>query len=563
MIDGLHEPWIDALGWSLIHSLWQGGLLAILLAVGLASIPHSAARLRYGLCLGALVLWFVTWLATWLVTLSILSSQPSTMLQTPAIEAIHHIPGPASWKAWLDEHMLAAVATWAFGVGLLSIRSIGGIHLARRLTTKFASPAPHFLQRQFDRMCQPILSRCVPVLMSARAITPMVVGHLKPVLLLPVGIMTTLTPAQLEAVLAHELGHLIRRDYLVNLIHTALETLFFFHPAMWWISARAREEREHCCDDYVRAIANGPLNLAKAILHLQEVHMNPSRFAMAAVGSQNTMHRIRRLLEPPSPRSPIIATISLIAGLLLFSLACTAAMRPVAPIQNEGKGSGEIVIRSHDQNLKIRTKNGQIVAATRNGEAVPEDEYPQLEEMIQQHEAELRIKSEELARQAQRLKQEQLELQRANEEMKRSLETLVQEEKKRTQHVKGQLGAKRQQLSEEVAALKRAMQAEQAKVEASMAEHRHQLERERAKYAEEMEQAMQAKEREAEALVRRREAERQALERQLVQGEMEQVKREIAFREQELAKKEAELEARAAELAERERRLRQRESELE
>src|SRR5207248_3598485 len=133
------------------------------------------------------------------------------------------------------------------------------------------------------------------VVESALVDVPTVVGWLRPAIILPVAAIAALSPAQVEAILAHELAHIRRHDYAVNLLQTIAETLLFYHPAVWWLSRRIRAEREHCCDDLAVSLCGDPIAYASALADLESLRSSDHRFAMAATGG-SLLHRVRRLI---------------------------------------------------------------------------------------------------------------------------------------------------------------------------------------------------------------------------------------------------------------------------
>ncbi len=161
------------------------------------------------------------------------------------------------------------------------------------------------------------LDKSIKLLESGIAKVPMVIGHFKPVVLLPLGMLASMTPNQLEAVLAHELAHIKRNDYLVNLLQSVLETLFFYHPAIWWISACIREERENACDDIAVEVCGNSLVFAKALANLEQMSMGTVRanLAMAFFGKKGSLlNRIARLAGKQKRR------INLPEGLIVLCL---------------------------------------------------------------------------------------------------------------------------------------------------------------------------------------------------------------------------------------------------
>src|SRR6185436_8684766 len=135
----------------------------------------------------------------------------------------------------------------------------------------------------------------VPILQSSLARVPMVVGYLRPVILVPLSFATSIPIGQLEAILAHELAHVRRHDFLVNLLQTLAETLFFYHPAIWWLSSRIRIEREHCCDDLVVELLDNRLEYGRALVALEEMGARDGLFALGAADG-SLLGRVRRIL---------------------------------------------------------------------------------------------------------------------------------------------------------------------------------------------------------------------------------------------------------------------------
>ena len=181
------------------------------------------------------------------------------------------------------------------------------------------------------------IGRAVALLESTAVSVPMVVGWLQPVVLVPASVLTGLPPSQLAAVLAHELAHVRRHDYLVNLLQTAVETLLFYHPAVWWVSAQVRRERENCCDDLAVAVCGDRLGYARALANLEGLRAPASPLVLAASGG-SLVERIRRLVGAPvhRPRQSWMAgvlALSLLplAGLEISHASGTPDQRAAAP----------------------------------------------------------------------------------------------------------------------------------------------------------------------------------------------------------------------------------------
>ena len=188
-----------------------------------------------------------------------------------------------------------------------------------------------FWQDRLNRLGASVrLSRPVSLLESALAEVPVVIGHVRPVILMPVGILAGLPAGQIEAILLHELAHIRRHDYLVNMFQTAVDGLFFYHPAVWWISGVMRAERENCCDDLAVAVNGNAPEYAEALARLEQNRWDARQTALAATGG-NTMKRIRRLLsQPEGPRAAL--TPLLFAGILMITAVVgLAAWQAKAP----------------------------------------------------------------------------------------------------------------------------------------------------------------------------------------------------------------------------------------
>ena len=227
------------------------------------------------------------------------------------------------------------VTAWALGVLALSVRLIGGWVRLRSLTRLDASPVPEAVRDVARELATRLaVSRPVRLVRSARATGPAVVGWLRPVILLPVTALTGLTPAQLEAIIAHELAHIRRHDYLVNLMQTVVETVLFYHPAVWWVSGRIRDEREHCCDDLAVRVCGDRRLYASALLELETLRPPAMPLAVAAGGGSLVM-RVRRLMDPRaerttmSPRSSAALSTAAVATAMTFACGGEALLSPL------------------------------------------------------------------------------------------------------------------------------------------------------------------------------------------------------------------------------------------
>jgi len=334
-----------ALGWALVHFLWQGAALAILLGVALTVIRPTAARTRYTASIVTLAAMLVVPVAT---TLRLYAPTVPDVLPTPASpEAVAASPAPsapAAMKALsprpqqqdiraarltqlrdrLEPTLPWLVVVWVLGVLILSVRLAYGWMAARRLRTHGTRDVSTSLQHVLARLAARLhVNRPVRLLESVLVEVPAVIGWLRPVVLVPASALTGLTPQQLEALLAHELAHVRRYDYLVNVIQCVIETLLFYHPAVWWVSRRIREEREHCCDDLVVGVCGDPHLYATALVGMEHIRATTPRLALAATGGGGSLlKRVRRLLLPSAARAEYFPRWAAgIAGVLAVTVA--------------------------------------------------------------------------------------------------------------------------------------------------------------------------------------------------------------------------------------------------
>ena len=222
----------------------------------------------------------------------------------PAARPAPSAPGPCALEPWLP--MLVAV--WLAGVSLLTVRLLGGWMWVQRMKRHGSTAASRELQAMVVRLSKRLhISRSVRLLQSSAVDVPTVIGWLRPVILLPASALAGLSPTQLEAILAHELAHIRRHDYLVNLLQTLLETLLFYHPAVWWLSRRIRDERENCCDDLAVSLCGDPGGLRpRAGATSKNIAASRGPLVMAASG-RLLLQRIRRLLAAHRRRTPVAA----------------------------------------------------------------------------------------------------------------------------------------------------------------------------------------------------------------------------------------------------------------
>ncbi len=321
-----------ALGWTLLHSLWEGAVAGLLLVVALSIL--RSARARYAAaCLalmGTLAGFFVTLARLWPAAGIGRAVRPLALAHAPQ-DALAFFDDQWSHAFRASDLLPWLAPFWIVGVLAFHLRTLAGWAAARRLRTSGVCIAAGEWTARLERLTARLsVSRPVTLLESSLADAPLVIGYLKPVILMPVGLLAGLPAAQVEAILAHELAHIRRQDYVVNLLQTMVEGLLFYHPAVWWMSHVIRTERENCCDDLAVAVSGDARGYAAALAALEQNRWTARELALAATGG-SLVKRIRRLLQKPEGTraglAPVVSTVVLMA----VTAAALAAWQTTPP----------------------------------------------------------------------------------------------------------------------------------------------------------------------------------------------------------------------------------------
>ena len=390
----LGEDLTYALGWTFIHSLWQGGMIALLMILILQKIPTRNASQRYGVAMGSLVAVLLTTMGTFLL-LYLQPARPEMVAD--AVVAVS--AGEAQvvedgfiLSAWLAGKLPLLVTVWIAGAAILSIRLLFGLAYVERLR-KSATELGESVTTLAGKLSDEIgYQRAVGVAESALVKIPVVLGYFKPLVLFPVGAVNQLSTEEVEAVLAHEIAHLVRNDFIQNLIQSIIETLFYYHPAVWWISAVVRAERESCCDDIAIGVCSSQLTYARALVKLQEVGSAPAlALPFNSSNKQHLLNRVKRILNQPQSKSQTMEKIAATTMLLFFLLLSSFRMeRPAEESMIPEYGERMEVmhtdtviprqyVRVHEkhngQEVELIYENGEVTKFKVDGKELSEDEY--------------------------------------------------------------------------------------------------------------------------------------------------------------------------------------------
>lgn len=352
MINYILSPeMIHALGWTLIHAVWQGALFALLLAVILVLLNKYSSRARYIVSVGLMLGFFLTTVITFFQLYnspqlpnyqnieygydykndhqkkqtnefgeienwekSIVTPHQQSATSTPSLRQ--------SFIQYYNQHLPLIITIWFIGVLILQLKFLGQLAYIQRLRSYGAKAIPSELLDKIKELEEIFkIKKKVDYLSSTKISSPLTFGWLKPVILFPELLLDELKETQIYAILAHELAHVKRNDFIVNCLQVLLGTLFFYHPGVWWMSARIEEEREHACDDLVLELTKQPTTYAKTLVEIQEHALSHTPMAMAFTGTSKNQfkYRITRLFSNPLANGTFIEGM-VTASILIFGI---------------------------------------------------------------------------------------------------------------------------------------------------------------------------------------------------------------------------------------------------
>ena len=414
-----------ALGWTVVHSIWQGIVIASIMAIILMSVKSLSANARYWIANGSLLLMLVSSISTFAwMTRSIAAEKDGLLSLSQNADLLRGGNDLSQYVdnqgfiynilSFFNEHISLIVIIWLIGVLFFTLRLMGGLMYIEILKNRHLTPLSIEWQSRMNLYKNRLkIQRAVELCESALVAVPMVIGWLKPIILLPIGTVNNMSPAQVEAILAHELAHIGGRDYILNIIQTIVEILFYYHPAVWWISANIRAERENRCDDIAVRLCGNSLTYAKALLALQEMqHQNIRTYGLAMTFSGQRkgflLKRVKRILNQPQNRSNIMEKFAA-TGLLLAvvatlsfsnynnkpdtlppkdSLLSTEIMSPaMEAVLNDTtpKRKGELTIKHEDngKSVEMKMKDGEITNLKIDGKDIPKEDFDKYEEVTE------------------------------------------------------------------------------------------------------------------------------------------------------------------------------------
>lgn len=471
------ERLLKTISWTLVHSLWQGLAMALLAAFILLVTRRQKALLRYNL-LATLMLILV---AGTMVTAIIEWNFFEYTGRIPSIKYLDALAVPMdildaaqivqahSWfktnitrlSALFEQNQLTLVSVWILILSLKSIKMGLNIWYAFRLRWhKTYQPSLYWRNRLEELSAQIKVTQRVMLFESALVPGPAALGFLKPLILIPVGLLNNLPTEQVEAILLHELAHIRRSDYLVNFIQCLLENVFFFNPGLLWVSKLIRQERENCCDDLAIAAMKNKTVYINALVAFQEYKLHGAKYALAFAGQKTPLlDRVKRIINHHNYKTlsimekiSLLATVLLISAVTFLSLHNTQAQTTrenrIASFSNVNvSGSGTA---SSPQIMFLQDVNGKTYSIKRvdkkiqemyvNGEKLSEDKYGEYEAVIK-----------EIDEQIERDRaQAELDRQQAERDREQANRDRLQAERDREQAMRDQEQAKRDRAQAEL-----------------------------------------------------------------------------------------------------------------
>jgi bla regulator protein BlaR1 len=343
----LSESSARAICLTLAHSLWQGILLAALAAVILLLTKKSPAARRYAWLVGSLGLFTLSFFATLAIELT--SQNPGDQPLPGAAPAARDLLDAC--LAFSEDHAAMVVNCWLLIIVLRSLWLLFGSFSLDRMKRKHVqSPGPAW-EALLARLAGALgISRVVTLLESGIVKMPLTVGYLKPVILIPAGLLTGLGQREVEMILLHELSHILRKDYLINILQRLVETLFFFNPIVLWLSARIRAEREHCVDDLVINHTKNQTSYIRALVHYEQYRAAIPAHALA-FGGKGTLARMERLI---SQRNHTMHKLELFG--LAFLLAMGIGFAGFSPGRQQGPPERKVIPAAKQQEFEAKRK---------------------------------------------------------------------------------------------------------------------------------------------------------------------------------------------------------------
>lgn len=382
------EEIIRAVSWTLLHSLWQGVLLSLIAAFIMLFTKKASPSLRYNLLSAALVV-FITGMAVTFITQLVHATETAQTSVIPASQinsaqpSANLIAGKTELSiinkavGFLNVNAGWIVFTWLLIIGYKFIQLSSGLYNMHQLKKKQVSSPGEYWNKRITELCEQLqVNKKVQLLQSNIIRIPAVIGYFKPVILFPAAMLTAMSLQEVEAVLVHELGHIRRRDFLVNFLQNMVEIVFFFNPAVLWVSSLIKTERENCCDDIAVNYTANKQDYIKALITFQQFSQPANQqLAVAFSGEKNhLLTRVKRILYKNNKTLNNMEKKFLSAGIVLVSICFLTFVSLKAQVN---KKPANPTIQQPASNISIEKTKPEVVSGARNIKPVNKSEVLQ------------------------------------------------------------------------------------------------------------------------------------------------------------------------------------------
>jgi bla regulator protein blaR1 len=487
---------VSSIGWTLLHSLWQGGIISVILYITLYFVRNKSANLKALISTAALLLLVISAIVTYNIesNSTAASSSLTGLSETSGlntgitgfnsdkiVSAQSDILSAAysKFQFYFKDNIDLIVTIWLAGLFLFAIRLLGGLFYLARIKRKISIVKDSLWNNRIEILCRKInLKVRVSLAETTHTNVPVVIGYFKPVILFPFGLLTGLPQEHIEAILAHEIAHLKRYDLIINLFQSITETIFFYNPLVWWISNKIRIEREYCCDDIAINLCGDELVYAKALVNLESlIESNMPLFAIPLFKNKNQLlRRIKRMLHKNENRNSFkekFATAIIFIGILITAVVFKnvnaetpskevntinvpiAAVIPALPmaefesttidtIVSNKRGTStftfEKEVNGDTKEFRVRVKDGKITSLFIDDEKATKEEIvkyqPMIIEMIKKHEAEMAKHEENMKKHELDMQKHEQDMRKYDEDMKKHAEAMEKHDFDMKQHEK-------------------------------------------------------------------------------------------------------------------------------
>jgi bla regulator protein BlaR1 len=364
---------VTALSYTLVHSLWQGALLSIVTGLIMTFTRKSSAARRYNLLVAVMALFAAVVAGTFIFVFNKIGAgmqvsgdqyivNPKSLVSERIMHPAASFSVSESIGTYLNRYASTIVWIWFLIVCARCVQLLAGLRDVYYLRRKDIFGIGSYWEERVQQLCTPMgIKRRVCIIESGRTKTPVVTGHMKPLILIPISMFTSLSVEEAEAILLHELAHIRRADYLINLLQNLMEIVFFFNPAVLWLSALIKAERENCCDDIALA-RSSKVSYLKALLACEEYNQPSPAYTMALKGGNGGLkNRVARIISNKnlslnSREKSLLAACLIATGIFTAAFINSVKLNKQVMAVQKTVGSGKSDTTKHLNSDAERTK---------------------------------------------------------------------------------------------------------------------------------------------------------------------------------------------------------------